>query len=138
MDTLGVREFVTRKQANKGSVIMYKKRVSALLQCLLCYGVASGSSASTQLPPATGYGWKTQEDRLVLITTMDPPATASITHLVKCGYKKDKCWSNCSCRSQNLSCSEICMCSADEGCDNVSEEHAMGIDDDEHGGDPSI
>ena len=41
-----------------------------------------------QFPPATGYGWKTEGDRLVPITSMDPPAPAPITHLVKCGWKK--------------------------------------------------
>ena len=90
-----------------------------------------------QVPPATEYGWTTEGDRLVPITTKDPLAPASITQLVKCGCKKSNCRSNCSCRAQNLNCSEMCMCGADEEvCDNVSQEHPMGIDDDD--GDPSL
>jgi len=59
------------------------------------------------LPPITGYGWKRDEGRLIPITTMDPPYPASITYLIKSSCKKRKFWSNCSCGSQNFSCSEL-------------------------------
>ena len=92
-----------------------------------------------QLPPPTDYGWNTEGDSLLPITTMVPPAPASITHLVKCGCKKNNCQSNCSCRSQQLNCSELCLCGADEDvCENVSQDHPLGIDDDEVEDDPSL
>ena len=70
---------------------------------------------------------------------MDPLATASIIYLVKCGFKKSKCRSNCSCRSHDLSFSEMYICDADEeGCYNVSQEPLLGIDDDKDVGDPLI
>ena len=91
-----------------------------------------------QLTLATEYGWKTEGGQLVPITTMDPPAPTTVTHLIKCGCKKNNCRSHYSCRSHNLNCSEMCMCGVDEGvCENVSQEHPMGIDDEEEG-DPSI
>lgn len=90
-----------------------------------------------QLPPATGYGWKEEQDILVPVPTGDPPAPATITNLVKCGCKATNCKSHCSCRSHNLNCSEMCVCGADdEACSNVSQE-VVGIDDDDDDGDPS-
>ena len=67
-----------------------------------------------QMPPATEYGWEAEGDQLVPVTTRDPPAPATITQLIKCGCKKSQCTSHCSCRSQNLNRSEMCMCGADE------------------------
>ena len=61
-----------------------------------------------QLPP--GYGWKEEQDILVPVPTGDPPASAAITNWVKCGCRKTNCRSHCSCRSQNLNCSEMCVC----------------------------
>ena len=92
-----------------------------------------------QLPPATNYGWKDEGNRLVPVPTRDPPAPAMITNLVKCGCKKTGCRSHCSCRSQHLNCSEMCLCGAEEDiCSNISQT-VMGIDDDEEDeGDPSI
>ena len=91
-----------------------------------------------QLPPATEYGWNEEGYRLVPVPTRDPPAPATITHLIKCGCKKNNCRSHCSCRSQNLNCSEMCMCGADEEvCSNMRQE-VSGIDDDDEEGDPSI
>lgn len=92
-----------------------------------------------QLPPPTDYGWNTDGDCLLPITTKVPPAPESITHLVKCGCKKNNCRSNCSCRSQQLNCSEMCLCGADDDvCENVSHDHLIGIDDDEEENDPSL
>jgi len=88
------------------------------------------------LPPATSYGWKEEEDRLAPVPTRDPLAPATVTHLVKCGCKKTSCTSHCSCRSQGLNCSEMCLCGADEEvCSNVTQ--AL-FGDDEEEGDPSI
>ncbi len=96
--------------------------------------------ANPQLPPAIDYGWRAEGDQLLPTPTKDPPAPADITHLIKCGCKKTKCMSHCSCRSQYLNCSEMCMCGADEEvCSNTSQERPIGIDDDdEEDGDPSI
>ena len=67
-----------------------------------------------QLPPATTYGWKEDGNRLVPVPTKDPPAPATVIHLIKCGCKKTSCTSHWSCRSQGFNCSEICLCGADE------------------------
>ena len=61
-----------------------------------------------QLPLATEYGWKTEGGQLVPITTMDPPAPTTVTHLIKCGCKNN-CRSHCSCRFQ-ISTALRCVC----------------------------
>jgi len=92
-----------------------------------------------QLPPPTDYGWIKEGNSLIPITTLVPPAPASITHLVKCGCKKNQCRSHCSCKSQQLNCSKMCLCGADENvCENVSHDQPPGIDDKEEEEDPSI
>ena len=94
-----------------------------------------------QLPQPTEHGWRAEGDHLVPITTKDPPAPAAITHLIKCNCTKTQCMSRCSCRSQYLNCSEMCMCGADEEvCGNTGQERPMGIDDtdDQEDGDPSM
>ena len=59
------------------------------------------------------------------------PAPGTITQLIKCGCKKSRCASHCSCRLNNLNCSELCMCGADEEvCANVRKE-LLGIDENE-------
>ena len=90
------------------------------------------------LPPATTYGWKEEENKLVPVPTRDPPAPATVIDLVKCGCKKTSCTSHCSCRSQGLNCSEMCLCGADEEvCSNVNQA-LFGTEEDEEEEDPSI
>jgi hypothetical protein len=55
-----------------------------------------------ELPLATHSSWTVEGDVMVPTTTYDPPAPATVTHLVKCGCKTSKCQSHCSCRSHNL------------------------------------
>jgi hypothetical protein len=91
------------------------------------------------LPAATRFGWKVDENEIVPITTKDPPAPESITCLIKCGCQKTKCTSHCSYRAQNMNCSEMCMCGADDDmCCNQSKECPTGIDSDEEDNDPSV
>lgn len=93
----------------------------------------------SQIPPATDYGWREDGNRLVPIPTLDPPAPATITQLIRCGCKKSACQSRCSCRSQQLSCTEMCACGAEEDvCGNITKT-VMGLDeDDEDDSDPSL
>ena len=91
-----------------------------------------------QLPPATTYGWKEEGNRLEPVPTRDPPAPAAVTHLIKCGCKKTSCTSHCTCRSQGLNCSEMCLCGANEEvCSNVNQM-LLGIEEGEEEVDPSI
>jgi len=86
-----------------------------------------------QLPPATNYGWKEEGGAS---PSKGSPAPTTAIHLIKCN--KSSCRSHCSCRSQRLNCSVMCMCGADEEiCCNVRQT-PMGTDDDEDEGDPSI
>jgi len=40
------------------------------------------------LPPATTYGWKEEGDMLVPVPTRDPPAPATVTHLINVGARR--------------------------------------------------
>jgi len=57
-----------------------------------------------QLPRPTDYGWRAEGNHLVPITSKDPPVPVpeTITHLIRCDYRKSKCLSRCSCRAELL------------------------------------
>ena len=60
------------------------------------------------------------------------PQTKAALQLVKCGCKKSNCSSKCSCQQNNLACTELCTCGADEDvCTNSATEKVHGLDDNE-------
>ncbi|KAK2161758.1 hypothetical protein LSH36_110g03010 [Paralvinella palmiformis] len=64
-------------------------------------------------------------------------SSPSIHYTIKYGCKKNKYWSNGSSDLIISPAPEMCMCGVDEeGCDNVSQEYPMGINDDEDDTDP--
>jgi len=71
---------------------------------------------------------------LVPVPTRDPATPATDTHLIKCGCKKTSCTSHCSCRSQGLNCSEMCLCGADEEVSSNVNQALFGIEEDEEEG----
>src|SRR6218665_1217226 len=86
---------------------------------------------STKCPPPTDNGWNKDGDCPLFITTLIPLAPTFITfityYLVICGCKQNKCCSKCSCRSQQLNCSEMCPCGAHKDvCENVGHDETLG------------
>jgi hypothetical protein len=60
----------------------------------------------------TKYGWEMVSDKLQPIMTKDPSAPDAILELVKCNCKKGCLTNACSCKGNNLPCTEICGCSS--------------------------
>ncbi len=74
------------------------------------------------LPSATEYGWRLEDGFHVPVLMMLPSAPEAVIELVKCNCKKSHYAqsSRCSCRSNNLNCTEMAACGADEdACQNL-------------------
>jgi len=64
-----------------------------------------------QLPSPETFGWKSQDEKWVPVTTSLPPAPEAIIQLVKCGCIKTRCSTNrCNCRKAELKCTNLCSC----------------------------
>ena len=74
-----------------------------------------------EIPVPTEYGWKEINDELLLVSSKEKPAPDAILQLVKCGCKKRSCMSSlCSCVKNNLVCTGMCFCEADDDiCQNT-------------------
>ena len=71
------------------------------------------------IPPPQNYGWR-KDDRYVPISSVLPAAPDAVVQLVRCSCRKSKCPSPCSCRRNNLSCTNLCQCeSGPDLCSNV-------------------
>ena len=68
-----------------------------------------------QLPSPEHYGWKYNDVKEIYepVMTSNLPAPLSVIDLVKCDCKKG-CTKWCSCRKNELSCTEICGCTDTE------------------------
>lgn len=64
------------------------------------------------------------------ITTEVPPAPEAIIEMVRCQCKSDCSSQRCSCRSKNLRCTDLCLCT--NQCENDEDSQA-----DIHGSDDS-
>lgn len=62
-------------------------------------------------PSPTHDGWKLQNQELIVQWCSLPSTPSSLSQLVKCSCKKNKCDSRrCSCVTQNLPCTGLCHC----------------------------
>ena len=80
------------------------------------------------VPSAEGNGWKFENDTLVPVLMTKSPAPLGITELTKCRCTISECKRNCSCRVNNLACTEACLCMADERCCNPLNEELLCYD----------
>ena len=64
-----------------------------------------------RLPAPTEFGWKLDADssHFSPVFCLLKPAPESILHLIKCGCKRG-CEGRCSCRKNNIPCTEACGC----------------------------
>ena len=82
------------------------------------------------LPPPTTYGWIQEGHSYSPVTSLQPSAPKSIVELVKCGCVKSQCTSRCSCKQNDMLCTEMCQCGADAGdCQNIIDYSGVAIDD---------
>ena len=70
-----------------------------------------------------------------------PPAPEALIQLVKCTCTKERCSTNrCQCRKAGLNCTDLCICSDGEACNNVcsDDDHLETDDDDDDDGDGDL
>lgn len=82
------------------------------------------------LPSPEGYGWKIEDGQLLPILMTKQPAPKEITELVTCACKKSSCSRNCSCKANDLPCTEACVCMADDSCLNPMNDTTADDDTD--------
>jgi len=63
------------------------------------------------MPTPTAFGWTFDagSSHFSPVRRLNPPAPEAILHLIKCKCKRG-CEGNCSCRTNNLPCTEVCGC----------------------------
>ena len=73
-------------------------------------------------------GWKIQDNKYLPILSQIPPAPDAVLQLVRCTCEKSQCSKRCSCRSNNVVCTELCKCGRDvDNCMNI-EPPVIGED----------
>lgn len=72
------------------------------------------------IPSPENYGWKREGDRYAPISSELPAAPEAVVQLVRCTCTKSGCSTSCSCRKNNMNCTEMCECEGDlDICRNV-------------------
>ena len=71
-----------------------------------------------QLPDPTNLGWTRdpESNQYAPVRCINPPAPDAVLYLIKCGCKRE-CEARCSCRKNNIPCTELCGC-WDMSCNN--------------------
>jgi len=64
-----------------------------------------------RLPAPAAFGWTFDagSNHFSPVRCLNPPAPEAIMHLIKCGCKSG-CEGRCSCRKNNIPCTEFCGC----------------------------
>ena len=75
-----------------------------------------GRGKPSTSPVDCGWEFDTTRHHYAPVRCLNPPAPAAVMNLVKCGYKRG-CKRTCSCRKNNLPCTEVCAC-VNFGCHN--------------------
>lgn len=91
----------------------------AQYQCIIW---KAASEPNPDIPVPENYGWKRDGDKYIPVMTTLPPAPDTLLQLVKCGCSKTACeTSRCKCKANNLFCTDLCVCGAeDDMCKNVA------------------
>ncbi|KXJ20012.1 hypothetical protein AC249_AIPGENE15286 [Exaiptasia diaphana] len=94
--------------------------------------------AMQNLPSPQGNGWEvTEEGQLKPVLMTRSPAPTSIIELTRCQCIRSECKKNCSCKLNNLVCTEACRCMADDTrCGNLIA-HINQVPDDDSSDDES-
>ena len=74
------------------------------------------TSSIQNLPDPCGFGWELDNGNLVLIMTDDLPAPTGLIELSTCTCKTGCSSGRCTCKKNNLLCTEMCKCS--DACEN--------------------
>ena len=77
-----------------------------------------------EFPDPITLGWAQDVDRsFVPVLSLVPPAPTAVIELVRCGCGVSNCSRRCTCRQNNLVCTEMCNCGADEDCANTAQQN---------------
>ena len=68
-------------------------------------------SSIQNLPDSCGFGWELDNENLVPIMTGDLPAPTGLNELSMCSCKTGCSSGRCTCKKNNLLCTETCKCS---------------------------
>ena len=69
-----------------------------------------------QVPSPDGHGWKMKDGTLAIHWMDQLPAPRALLELISCGCKTGCTTRRCSCRANDMLCTDACLCSK---CDNV-------------------
>jgi hypothetical protein len=77
------------------------------------------------IPDPVTLGWQMQDSKLLPLLTKEAPAPEAVLQLIRCNCgssnieSTNKCSRRCSCRQNNLVCTELCNCAGDDKCQNT-------------------
>ena len=74
------------------------------------------------MPSPIGNGWKLKDGKLAPVLMSRNPVPEGIIELTACHCTTSECKRNCSCKRNELACTEACLCMANEGCSNPFNE----------------
>jgi hypothetical protein len=86
----------------------------------------TATSAFPELVDPSDCGWKVIENQYTPIFTTNPSAPEDILRLAKCSCTKGCKTNRCSCRTEQLVCTDLCGCSLYE-CSNKIDTYGMEI-----------
>ena len=79
------------------------------------------------LPSVSGNGWYAKDSDIETVHMNKEPAPKGLIELTACSCKKSACDTRaCTCRQNELECTEFCSCMADESC--LNPENASAVD----------
>lgn len=85
-----------------------------------------------------GYGWEVEDGSLKPVYMMKDPAPRSLVELTTCNCKKSQYQGNSSCSNSGLSCTEACLCMADDTCSNPHSSAVQYFSDSEDESDDDL
>ena len=92
-------------------------------------------AAKHDLPSPSDCGWENTDDGLQPMLMQKDPAPKELVELTKCSCKKNACVAElCVCGRNGLPCTELCVCMADDSCqnsNNIRVDNDDGDDDDD-------
>ena len=90
----------------------------AQYQCIIW---KSAPDPNPDKPMPDNYGWRRDCDKYIPIMTTLSPAPETLLQLIKCSCSKSVCeTSRCKCKANNLYCTDLCCCGAeDDSCKNI-------------------
>ncbi|KAL8561272.1 hypothetical protein ACOMHN_047127 [Nucella lapillus] len=95
------------------------------------WGQAAIAHQDAQLDPLENGYFKDADGRLKPTTTDVLPAPKAIVEMVRCQCKADCSSARCSCRTKNLTCTDLCQCGSQCQNDEDSQNNAHLSDDED-------